>query len=170
MAVLQGSLADRERWSAVGHCPIEKTMALLGTKTTRLLRREAYYGTTRFEDFWRRVGVTRAAAAARLGDLVDAGLLERRPYREPGQRRRDEYVLTGTGRDFMPVVWALFEWGRKHVDDSRLRLSHLGCGEQAGVEIRCAAGHEVPADELGVVLAPAPERVRTRGRMRTVPQ
>lgn len=152
MAVLQGPLQNREAWSAVGHCPIEKTMALLGTKTTMLLMREAYYGTTRFEDFWRRIGVTKAAAAARLSDLVDAGLLERRPYQEPGQRRRDEYVLTEAGRDFMPVVWSLFEWGRRHVDDSRLRLTHLGCGAEATVEIRCAAGHEVPADELGMRL------------------
>ena len=30
MAVLQGVLADRDAWSAVGQCPIEKTMALLG--------------------------------------------------------------------------------------------------------------------------------------------
>jgi DNA-binding HxlR family transcriptional regulator len=152
VAVLQGPLANRDAWSAVGQCPIEKTMTLLGTKTTMLLMREAYYGTTRFEDFWRRVGVTKAAAAARLSELVDAGLLERRPYQEPGQRRRDEYVLTDAGRDFMPVVWAMFEWGRRHLDGGTLRLTHLRCGEEATVEIRCAAGHEVPADELGMRL------------------
>lgn len=160
MAVLQGPLADRDAWSAVGQCPIEKTMTLLGTKTSMLLMREAYYGTTRFEDFWRRVGVTKAAASARLTELVDAGLLERRPYQEPGQRRRDEYVLTDAGRDFMPVVWAMFEWGRRHIDDSRLRLTHLGCGAEATVEIRCEAGHDVPADELGM-------RLVSRGRPET---
>ena len=97
MTVLQGRLADRDTWSAVGECPIEKTMALLGTKSAMLIMREAYYGTTRFEDFWRRVGVTKAAASARLSELVEAGLLERRPYKEPGQRSRDEYVLTDAG-------------------------------------------------------------------------
>jgi DNA-binding HxlR family transcriptional regulator len=151
--VLQGPLADRDSWSAVGQCPIEKTMALLGTKTAMLIMREAYYGTTRFEDFWRRVGVTKAAASARLSELVDAGLLERRPYREPGQRSRDEYVLTESGVDFMPVVWSLFEWGRQHLDGSRLQLTHLDCGADATVEIRCANGHEVSADQLGVRLA-----------------
>ena len=98
MTVLQGTLADRDAWSAVGECPIEKTMALLGTKSAMLIMREAYYGTTRFDDFWRRVGVTKAAASARLSELVEAGLLERRPYREPGQRSRDEYVLTDAGQ------------------------------------------------------------------------
>lgn len=151
MTVLQGALADRDAWSAVGHCPIEKTMALVGTKSAMLIMREAYYGTTRFDDFWRRVGVTKAAASARLSDLVEAGLLERRPYQEPGQRVRDEYVLTRAGVDFMPVVWALFEWGRHHVpSDSPLRLAHAGCGAEATVEIRCEKGHPVPPDELVV--------------------
>jgi DNA-binding HxlR family transcriptional regulator len=154
MTVLQGTLADRDAWSAVGKCPIENTIALLGTKSAMLIMREAYYGTTRFEDFWRRVGVTKAAASARLNELVEAGLLQRRPYKEPGQRSRDEYVLTNAGLDFMPVVWAMFEWGRRHLPYSpQLRLAHRDCGAEATVEVRCERGHHVPADELVVQLA-----------------
>ncbi|AKK30488.1 helix-turn-helix domain-containing protein [Mycobacterium sp. EPa45] len=153
MTVLQGPLVDRDAWSAVGKCPIEKTMAVIGTKSAMLILREAYYGTTRFDDFARRVGITKAATSARLTELVDAGLLTRRPYREPGQRVRDEYVLTDAGTELMPVVWAMFEWGRRHLtDDSRLRLTHLDCGADATVEIRCAQGHLVAPDALGVEL------------------
>ena len=154
MTVLQGQLADRDAWSAVGKCPIEKTMALLGTKSAMLIMREAYYGTTRFEDFWRRIGVTKAAASARLNELVEAGLLQRRPYKEPGQRSRDEYVLSDAGLDFMPVIWAMFEWGRRHLPYSpQLRLAHRDCGAEATVEIRGEKGHHVLADELVVQLA-----------------
>ena len=153
MTVLQGVLADRDAWSAVGHCPIEKTMSLVGTKSAMLIMREAFYGTTRFDDFARRVGITKAATSARLSELVDAGLLAKQPYREPGQRSRYEYVLTESGVDFMPVVWAMFEWGRGHLGETRLRLTHLDCGAEAGVEVRCAKGHQVPPDELGVRLA-----------------
>jgi DNA-binding HxlR family transcriptional regulator len=156
MTVLQGVLAERDSWSAVGHCPVEQTMAVVGTKSAMLIMREAFYGTTRFDDFARRVGITKAATSARLSELVAAGLLAKRPYREPGQRSRDEYVLTDAGTEFMPVVWAMFEWGRKHLDDSRLRLSHLGCGAEAGVEIRCSEGHLVNADELAVRYERAP--------------
>jgi DNA-binding HxlR family transcriptional regulator len=152
MTVLQGPLADRDTWSAVGHCPIEKTMAIAGTRSAMLIMREAFYGTTRFDDFARRVGITKAATSARLFELVDAGLLAKRPYQEPGKRSRDEYVLTEAGTEFMPVVWAMFEWGRKHLDGSRLRLTHVDCGADASVEIRCTAGHDVPPDELGVRL------------------
>lgn len=154
MTLLQGPLADRDTWSAVGECAIEKTMAVVGTKSAMLIMREAYYGTTRFDDFARRVGITKAATSARLSELVELGLLRRRPYRDPGQRSRDEYVLTDAGIDFMPVVWAMFEWGRRHLPgNNRLRLTHLGCGAEASVEIRCAQGHPVPPDELGMRLA-----------------
>jgi DNA-binding HxlR family transcriptional regulator len=154
---LQGALADRDKWSAVGECAIEKTMAVVGTKSAMLIMREAYYGTTRFDDFARRVGITKAAASARLAELVDLGLLTRRPYREPGQRGREEYVLTEAGIDFMPVVWAMFQWGRRHLPGhNRLRLTHLGCGAEAGVQIRCTEGHLVPHDELGMRLAKSP--------------
>ncbi|APE15342.1 transcriptional regulator [Mycobacterium sp. WY10] len=153
MTVLQGPLADRDAWSAIGKCPIEKTMAVIGTKSAMLILREAYYGTTRFDDFARRVGITKAATSARLTELVDAGLLTRQPYREPGQRVRDEYVLTDAGTELMPVVWSMFEWGRRHLaGDSRLRLTHLNCGADASVEIRCEQGHLVTPDELGVEL------------------
>ncbi len=50
--------------------------------------REAFYGTTRFDDFAERVGISEPVAAARLRELVDEGLLEREDYREPGQRTR----------------------------------------------------------------------------------
>ena len=136
MPLLQGVLADRDAWSSVGHCSIEKTMSALGTKSAMLIMREAYYGTTRFDDFAQRVGITKAAASARLSELVDLGLLTRRPYREPGQRTRDEYVLTEAGIDFMPVVWAMFEWGQRHLPGaqpiaaypSRLRRRRVGRG------------------------------------------
>jgi len=150
---LQGALADRDGWSAVGECAIEKTMSVLGTKSAMLIMREAYYGTTRFDDFARRVGITKAATAARLAELVDLGLLSRQPYREPGQRSRDAYVLTESGIDFMPVVWAMFQWGRRHLPGrNRLQLTHQGCGAEASVEIRCTQGHLVPPDELGMRL------------------
>ena len=150
-AILTGTLADRTAWRA-DRCPIGKALQVVGTRSAMLIMREAYYGTTRFDDFARRVGITKAATSARLTELVDLGLLARRPYKEPGQRSRDEYVLTEAGVEFMPVVWSMFEWGRRHLDDTGLRLEHLDCGAEATVEIVCDDGHSVPPDELGVRL------------------
>ena len=46
----------------------------------------------------------------RLSALVDAGLLERRCYSE--RPPRYEYVLTEMGRDFRPVIIAMFTFCR----------------------------------------------------------
>ena len=64
---------------------------MVSTRSAFLILREAFYGTTRFDDFAERVGISEPVAAARLRELVDEGLLEREDYREPGQRTRQRY-------------------------------------------------------------------------------
>lgn len=150
--MLTGALADRSAWRA-DRCPVDKALQVVGTRSAMLIMREAYYGTTRFDDFADRVGITQAVAAARLRELTEAGLLVRRPYREPGQRTRSEYRLTDKGRDLMPVVLALFAWGAKHVlpgGSAPLDLSHADCGAPVEVAVRCTHGHAVPLGELVV--------------------
>ncbi len=114
-----------------------------------LLMREAFYGTKRFDEFAARVGITEAVAAKRLRELVDVGLLSRQPYREPGQRTRHEYVLTQSGEDLMPAVFALGQWARKHRPlEGSPHLTHTECGETVSVEMRCAKDHKVAIDDL----------------------
>ena len=63
-------------------------------------------------------------------------------------------MLTDAGLDFMPVIWAMFEWGQRHLPrPTPLRLTHKECGADATVSIRCAEGHDVPANELAIRLA-----------------
>ncbi len=115
-AVMEGPLRDLNAWNPVG-CSIAKALDLVGNKTVLLILREAYYGTTRFESFARRVAVTDAVLAKHLRKMADIGLLERRPYQNPGQRTRHEYVLAPMGRDLVPVVFALWQWGNKYLQE-----------------------------------------------------
>lgn len=143
-----------------GHCPINRAMGLVGSRSAMLIMREAFSGTSRFDDFVQRVEMAPATASTHLRVLTEAGLLERRPYREPGGRARDEYTLTPAGADFAPVVLALFEWGRKHTDVQPLiEFAHAGCGHPVEVRVRCTAGHDVGPDEIEQRAAtPAPGR------------
>ncbi len=157
---LTGPLADRDAWTAE-RCSIGRTFGVIGTRSAVLLMREAHYGTTRFDDFARRVGITDAVASARLKDLVEAGLLERRPYREPGRRTRSEYVLTRAGVDLLPVLLALWQWGDRYLADERgpaLELRHSGCAAPLSVRVRCEEGHEVPLEEVTVRVPPVDRR------------
>ena len=114
-----------------------------------LILREAFYGTTRFDDFAERVGLSDPVTAARLRELVDEGLLEREDYREPGQRTRQRYRLTEKGADLLPTLVALMQWGdRWENDGGGVELRHQGCGAKVGVELRCADGHALEAGDL----------------------
>ncbi|MFD4180543.1 winged helix-turn-helix transcriptional regulator [Rhodococcus sp. NPDC058514] len=149
---LEGVLADRGAWRAT-RCSIGKAMEVIGTRSAILIMREAYYGTTRFDDFAARVGITEAVAAARLRELAAAGLLERSPYREPGQRTRHEYLLTEMGRDLLPAVLALMQWGDKYLQGGRggpLALVEDGTGDPVRVEVRSNAGRELELEDLRV--------------------
>jgi DNA-binding HxlR family transcriptional regulator len=151
-AQLEDVLADRDSWTAE-RCSIGRALEVVGTRSAMLLMREAYDGTRRFEQFARRVGISDAAAAVRLRELVQAGLLMREPYRDPGQRTRGEYVLTDMGRDLLPALLALMQWGDRYLAGSQgppVEIHHSGCAAEAHVEVRCDAGHTVPLEELGV--------------------
>ena len=151
-AVLEGGLADRTRWRDEA-CPVRHALDVVGTRSAVLLVREAYYGTTRFDDFAARVRISDAVAAARLRELVEVGVFEKVPYREPGARTRYEYVLTASGRDLAPVVLGLFEWGGRYLTRSGrapLDMTHDGCGEPVHVQAVCEAGHDVPLGELAI--------------------
>jgi DNA-binding HxlR family transcriptional regulator len=156
---LAGRLADPDREALTDGCPIERSSALLGRRSTLVLLREAAYGTARFDDFVRRTGLTESVTAAQLRELVSGGLLHKRPYQEPGQRVRQEYVLTEAGEDAVPVLLALAAWGDKHLPRShRIEATHADCGAPVTATLRCAEGHDVPQDE--VVMTPRSRRSR----------
>ena len=150
---MTGSLEPRGSWTANG-CTIAKALDVIPTRSAFLLLREAFYGTTRFDDFATRVGISEPVTAARLRELVDNGLLEREDYREPGQRTRQRYRLTDKGADLFPALVALMEWGNRWLDDrgGPVELRHRDCGERVGVHVSCDAGHHVGPDEVDLAV------------------
>ncbi|GGK24523.1 hypothetical protein GCM10011583_65660 [Streptomyces camponoticapitis] len=50
----------------------------------------------------------------RLATLTEAGILEKRPYREATSRARFGYYLTEAGQEVKIIVGALQQWGDAH--------------------------------------------------------
>jgi DNA-binding HxlR family transcriptional regulator len=148
---LTGQLDPRSGWKAE-RCTIAKSLEVVSTRSALLIMREAFYGTTRFDDFAERVGISQPVAAARLRELVEEGLLEREDYREPAQRTRQQYRLTPKGADLLPVLVALMKWGDRWLDDrgGPIELLHRDCGEPVALSLQCSAGHDVDAGEIDV--------------------
>src|SRR5436190_17550006 len=92
-------------------CPVSKAAEILGERWTILIIRELLMGTTRFSDFQRALSqISPSLLTKRLQQLHDAGLVVRKPL--PAQRRT-EYHPTAAGRDLLPIVAGLGEWGMK---------------------------------------------------------
>jgi DNA-binding HxlR family transcriptional regulator len=152
--IFEGPLADRGTWT-LEHCSIAMTIDAIGPRSSMLILREALFGTTRFDDFVRRTKSSDAIVASRLKQLVDAGLLSRQPYREPGRRTRDEYLLTDKGRDLLPAIFALMQWGNKYLqEDGSGPFQLVERGTDEAVEIGPhRAGTGIPLEDVAIVPA-----------------
>lgn len=96
-------------------CGMARAAELIGDRWTLLIIREALYGVTRFDAIQADLGAPRTVLSSRLKKLCDAGVMTKRPYKEPGQRRRMQYVLTSKGIDLALPLIALMQWGDKHL-------------------------------------------------------
>ena len=93
---------------SVGH-----VLDIIGEGWSLLIIREAFLGTRRFEEFQGRLGIARNILTARLKKLCANEILDRVPVKEGAKRH--EYILTSKGKDMMPLLVALTQWGDKWV-------------------------------------------------------
>ncbi len=92
---------------------VTHVLETLGESWSMLIVREAFFGTRRFEGFQQNLGIARNILADRLKKLCHNNILERVPIHEGA--RRQEYRLTGKGRDLLPTLIALTQWGDRWV-------------------------------------------------------
>src|ERR1700722_19615427 len=114
------------------NCAIGAAVGIIGERSTFLVLREAFNGVRRFDDMQRRTAMPRQVLSDRLARLVDEGLLRKVPYRDSGQRRRNEYRLTDKGLDLYPGLVALMAWGDRYEaspDRPPVQLRHRDGGE-----------------------------------------
>lgn len=132
-------------------CPIARTMSVLGQRWAILIIREAMLGRSRFSEFREQLGVASDVLSARLSELVAAGVLEVVDYREPGDRTRSRYVLTDAGRDLVPVLAAMGQWGHAYLPrpyGRGYRFIEAKTGKRARIGFRRADGTWVPTRQV----------------------
>jgi DNA-binding HxlR family transcriptional regulator len=124
------------------NCSIAKSLAVIGERWSLLIIREAVMGSTRFDEFQARLGIARNILNARLLALVKGGILDKQISTE--NARISHYRLTDKGRDLLPVLVSIMQWGDRwiHKDigapivlldrKSRKELTTLGLSTQKG--------------------------------------
>jgi DNA-binding HxlR family transcriptional regulator len=139
-------------------CAIARSLDVLADTWTVLIIREALVaGATRFQEFRDALGIAPNILSNRLDALVANGVLERRPYREPGVRARDEYVLSQAGRSLNVVIAALAEWGREHrpqPDGTSPRVTCAEDGVVAELAFVTRNGERIAANRLAARRTP----------------
>jgi len=86
---------------------------ILGAKWTPQLIYAMHNGTNRFCEMQKEVGgINPRTLSARLDELEQAGIVEKVVYAE--MPPRIEYALTQKGKDLVPILERMVEWGTKH--------------------------------------------------------
>ncbi|MHB1987655.1 MAG: winged helix-turn-helix transcriptional regulator [Acidimicrobiales bacterium] len=138
-------------------CSVAQCLEVVGGWWSMLIVRDAFLGVSRFEEFQRRLGISRNILQQRLATLVASGVLVRVPYREHPPRA--DYRLTDKGRDLWPVLTAMRQWGDRYAAPSGrpLEVAHVECGSTAEAVLVCGTC----AERLGprdVRVLPGPGR------------
>lgn len=131
-------------------CSLANALDIVGERWAFFILREALAGTTRYAGFRAALGIASDVLADRLRTLVGAGVMERRSYREPGQRARESYHLTESGRRLGMVIAAMQQWGDEHVPSAHPPTVAFVTGEGRPVlaSFVDADGTPVPQDEV----------------------
>jgi DNA-binding HxlR family transcriptional regulator len=119
------------------NCSVAKSLELVGERWTMLVVREIFLGNRRFDEIAARLGIARNVLTARLGRLVEEGVLERVRYQE--RPERFEYRLTEKGIDLWPVIVSLVQFGDRYYapDGPPMVLTHKGCGGAVDAHRTC---------------------------------
>ena len=102
----------RTRFSDM-NCGIAQALEVLGDWWTLLVVRDAFFGTRRFGDFEKSLGIAKNVLSARLAHLVEHGIFEKVDVGAEGSRF--EYRLTEKGEDLLPLLTALRDWSDEWV-------------------------------------------------------
>ena len=96
------------KWDEIGQmqCSVARSSAVLGDRWTLLILSDVFLGVRRFEDFQKRLKLSRTTLAARLQLLERHDVLARRQHHSRGRRAPDR-AATGAGqRLYMVAVLA----------------------------------------------------------------
>ena len=139
------------KYSTANPCPVARTLDVLGDAWTMLILRDASAGLTRFDQFRKSLGIAPTMLTKRLATLTEEGLLEKRLYSE--RPPREEYVLTESGRDYLPVLFLIGAWGRKHRGKGKLtRFLDAETGKEIKpIAIDAATGAEIGTRAIRVL-------------------
>jgi len=116
-----------------------------------MVLRELFLGNHRFDGILQQTGMSPRSLTLRLKHLIDADILEKKPYQQAPLRY--DYRLTAKGLELWPVLVTLKQWGDKWhgpwtQDEPPVQLVHKEAGHPMRVQLTCTeCGEPVSAHQ-----------------------
>jgi len=92
---------------------VASALCILGNKWTALIVKELSEGHVRFSTLEHTLtGISPRTLSQRLDDMEQEGLITKQSFAETPPRV--EYTLTSKGRDLLPILKSMAEWGSRY--------------------------------------------------------
>lgn len=97
-------------------CAVEITLKVIGGRWKVLILRELLQGVKRFGELHRALsGITQKMLTQQLREMEEDGIVHREIYLQVPPKV--EYSLTPLGESLKPILYAMHEWGERHLDE-----------------------------------------------------
>ncbi|MBO3462658.1 helix-turn-helix transcriptional regulator [Aetokthonos hydrillicola Thurmond2011] len=105
-------------------CAVETTLDVIGGRWKVLIIKELIDGVKRFNELQRALtGITQKMLTQQLREMEEDGIIHREIYLQVPPKV--EYSLTPLGESLKPILYAMHEWGMKHLENKSKETSSL---------------------------------------------
>src|SRR4029078_1935986 len=119
-------------------CPIARSLDAIGDWWSMLIIREALFGTRRFGEFQKALGLAKNILTVRLRGLVAQGILAMAPASDGSAYQ--ECLPATNGRGVFPILVALRQWSEEF-DDHPEQIATILIDKEKGRPVRKLALH-----------------------------
>ena len=149
-------------------CPIARSLDAIGDWWSLLIIREALFGSRRFGEFQKSLGLAKNILTVRLRALVDQGILKLAPASDGSAYQ--EYLLTPKGRGVFPILVALRQWSEEF-DDRPEEIATILVDKEKGrpvrkLELYSQDGRLLSAADTALKPRPGSKHAQGSGRFR----
>jgi DNA-binding HxlR family transcriptional regulator len=144
---IEGEAIKRTNF-AKDECPVARSIDAVGDLWSLLIVRDAFLGRRRFGEIQKSLGVAKNILTVRLRKLLDERVLELVPASDGSAFQ--EYSLSARGRELLPVIAALGQWGGA---SSAFQMVDRKYGKPVRLELRSNEGRKLTSDEVHLVAA-----------------
>ncbi len=146
------------------NCSLARSLEVFGEWWSLLIIREAMWGSSRFDEFQKRLGIARNILSVRLKHLEEHGIFERVQSEE--NARISDYKLTEKGRDLFTAVVAIMQWGDKWVhtntDAPIIFIDRKEGKEIVPIRVQGPSGNHLSLSDIDIRPGPGAKRATIR--------